>query len=110
MKGKDPKGIGDILAGMKASTELGRHFEEARIWEQWPEVAGAELMHHGRPLGVREGTLILEVESAVWMHRFSYEKRRIIERINALAGRELVSDLFLGLLDEEKAENPQDDV
>lgn len=110
MKKKEPQGIGEILEAMKASSELGRNLEEAQIWERWPEVAGAQLMHHGRPAGLREGTLFVEVESAVWMHRFSYHKWEIVKRINGLLGHDLVSDLFLGLVSEEKPSNPQDDV
>jgi predicted nucleic acid-binding Zn ribbon protein len=102
------EGIADILAGLKESTALGRNLEEAQIWQRWPELAGMDFMPHGRPLGVREGTLIIEVDSAVWMHKFAYTKRDLVRRINRMIGRNLVTDIYLTLTEEEKLSDPQD--
>jgi len=110
MKKKEPTGLGDILSGLKESTALGRNLEEAQIWEHWPEIAGMEFMPHGRPLGVREGTLNIEVDSTVWMHKFAYKKRDFVLKINALLGHTLVSDIHLFLTEEEKLDDPQDNV
>lgn len=110
VKGKEPEGIGDILKALKKSGEVGAQFEQALIWEHWPEVAGPQMMHHGRPLGVRDGTLLIEIDSAVWMHRFSYEKEGIMDRIRQIVGPDLVSELFFTLTEEEELKNPQDDV
>ncbi len=109
-KGKEPEGIGDIIEALKKSAEVGKHFGHALIWERWPELAGPQMMHHGRPLGVRDGTLLVEIDSAVWMHRFSYEKEAIMERIRRIVDPALVSDLFFTLTAEEELKNPQDDV
>lgn len=102
------EGIGDILEGLKQSSTLGRNLEEARIWEKWPDLAGMEFMAHGRPLGVRESMLIIEVDSAVWMHKFAYVKRDLVRKINRLIGRELVTEIYLTLTEDEKLLNPQD--
>ena len=110
MRGADPKGIGDILAELKESTELGKKFKEAQIWERWPEVAGPKLMAFGRPIGIRDETLFIEVSSAVWMHKFSYYKSEILTRVNELLGENPVTDLYFNLAPEEKAGKPQDTV
>lgn len=107
---KDPFNIGEILEGLKETTSLGRNLEEAQIWERWPEIAGVDYMAHGRPLGVREGRLIIEVDSAVWMHKFAYRKAELVASVNGLCGRELVTEVYLMLTEEEKLEKPQDDV
>jgi hypothetical protein len=110
MSKSTPKAIGEILASLKATGKLSEHFEHARIWERWPEVAGARLMPYGRPIRVREKTLMIEVDGAVWMHRFSYRTPQIIEKANQVAGREVVKDIFLILAKEEQDEDPQDSV
>lgn len=102
------EGIADILDSLKASTALGRNLEEAQIWQRWPELAGMDFMPHGRPLGIREGMLIIEVDSAVWMHKFAYVKRDLMRRINAAIGRDLVTEIYLTLTEEEKLRDPQD--
>ena len=94
MKGDDPKGIGDILEGLKQSTDLGRQLEYATIWKHWAEIAGDPLFMHGQPRGGRDGCLYVEVESPVWMHRYAYAKWDIIRRISTIHKKDLVSDLF----------------
>lgn len=110
MKDNEPKAIGEILAALKANGELSEHFEHARIWERWPEVVGARLMPYGRPLRIREKKLTIEIDGAVWMHRFSYRTRKIIAEANRVAGREIVTDIFLVLAEEEQDQGPQDSV
>ena len=110
MSDTQPKAISEILASLKAKGELSGHFEHARVWERWPEIVGARLMPYGRPLRIREKTLTIEIDGAVWMHRFSYKTREIIAQANRIAGREIVSDIFLILAGEEKDEGPQDSV
>jgi predicted nucleic acid-binding Zn ribbon protein len=110
LPGDDPKGIGEILEQLKRSTTLGEQLEFAEIWRRWPEVAGDPLFAHGQPRGVRDGRLYVEVESPVWMHKYAYARWDILARINAMAGRELVSDLFVVLQDEEASPPSQDRV
>jgi len=102
LKKNRPESVGEILAKLTRSTKLGRQIEEARIWEWWPEIAGAVLVEHGRPHAVRDGTLTIEVDSAVWMNKFAYHKWDILKQINRRAKRELVSDIFLLLTPDEE--------
>lgn len=97
---KEPKNISDILDSMINSTQLGEHLEHARIWKHWPELAGYDLGLHGRPKDIRDGQLRVEVDSAVWMHRYALKKFEIIKRINRFAGKELISDIFVILYDD----------
>lgn len=100
--------VAEIIEGLKQSTALGRNLEEAQIWQRWPELAGMDFMPHGRPLGMRDGTLIIEVDTAVWMHKFAYTKRGLMRRINAMLGQNLVTEIYLTLTEDEKLQNPQD--
>lgn len=108
MKKSKPTAIGKILDEMKRSTELGDQLEKARIWERWNDLAGPHLAAHGQPRGIRENVLYVEAESPVWMHRFALRKWDVIKRINAMAGRELVSDLFVILRDDEAPQPPSE--
>ncbi len=100
-KSNAPRPIADILNTLKETTELGRSLHEAQIWERWPEIVGPILMHHGQPLRVRDQVLTIAVESSVWMHRISYKKCEIIEKIEQFLGPDFVRELFFTLLDEE---------
>jgi predicted nucleic acid-binding Zn ribbon protein len=97
LRSNRPKSVGEILARLLQKTALGTRLEQARIWEQWPEVAGPVLCEHGRPRAVRDKTLIVEVDSTVWMNRFAYSKWDLLKRVNLAARKELISDIFLVL-------------
>lgn len=101
MSGNDPQGLGDILAQLKQESALGEQLDQARIWERWPEIAGDTLFPWGRPRGVREGRLYVEVEAAVWMNRYSYASQTIVSKVNELAGKTLVTEVFLVLKPED---------
>ncbi|GMW00441.1 MAG: hypothetical protein AMXMBFR84_15780 [Candidatus Hydrogenedentota bacterium] len=110
MSKKAPKHVGDILDKLKKSTALGENLEQARIWERWPELAGARLAPHGQPRSVRDKTLYVDAESPVWANRFAYAKWDIIRRVNRLAGRELINEVFVALIAEEDTPPAQHDV
>lgn len=104
-----PTGVGDILESLKKETDLGEQLQNALIWEHWPALAGT-LAYHGKPVTVRDHTLYVEADSAVWMHKFVYRKWGLMLRINKLANRELVSDIFVKLApDAPEAEPDEDD-
>ncbi len=97
MKKKAPSKLGDVLSSMTKSTKLGKQLEQAKIWEHWPKLAGQHVCEHGRPRHIKDNVLHIDVDSPVWMHKYAFRKWDIIKRINRMAGRELVSDLFLAL-------------
>ena len=94
MKKNKPEHISDILLRMKQTTPLGKSLEQAKIWENWEQLAGKHLAPHCRPHSIKEGQLRIVVESPVWMHKLSYLKWDLLLRINRMAGKELVSDVF----------------
>lgn len=98
MKRNKLEGVGDILAKMKKTTDLGKHLEHAEIWEHWPEIAGEVTSQHTRPQGIKDLQLRIEADSAVWMHKLNYRKWQIIKKINRIAGKELVSDIYVVLV------------
>jgi hypothetical protein len=51
--------------------------------------------------------LRIEVDSAVWMHKINYRKWQILKRINRMARKELVSDIYIVLIaDGERIDEP----
>ncbi|MBL7647744.1 MAG: DUF721 domain-containing protein [Candidatus Hydrogenedentes bacterium] len=98
LKRTKPEGVGDILAKLKKTTDLGKHLEHAEIWEHWPEIVGETVAKHTRPQGIKELQLRIEADSAVWMHKLNYRKWQIMKKINRIAGKELVSDMYIVLV------------
>ena len=107
MKKSSPSSVGEILAGLMKKTGLGKQMDQARIWDQWEDLAGPHLAPHGRPHAVRDNTLLVEVDGAVWMNKYAYHKWDILKRINALFKRELISDIFIMLTPDDAPTLPQ---
>ena len=103
MKSNKPQSVGQILAKLLKKTGLGKQLQQAKIWQHWPEIAGPALHSRGRPHSVKDKTLIVEVDSTVWMNKYAYFKWDIMKRINRLAGKELVSDVFFVLAPEDES-------
>lgn len=99
--------VGDILARLKTTGTLGKQLELAQIWEHWTELAGEQLSLHGQPYTVKDGQLRVRADSTVWMHKYSFHKWKIIRRINRMARKELIHDLFVTLKPEEEPENTE---
>ena len=98
LKKGDLTGVGDILAKLEKTTNLGDTLEKSRIWAEWEGIAGEEMARHCRPRTVKEGQLRIEADSAVWMHRVNYRKWNLIKGINRRLGKALVSDIFVELI------------
>lgn len=109
MPKNDLTGIGDILQKLKKTTKLGKSLEIAQIWDNWEELAGKELAMHGRPQTVRDMQLRIEADSAVWMHKFSYHKWTLIKRVNRMAKKELINDIFVTLVGDGESIDDDDD-
>lgn len=103
-----PLELGQILEQMKRTSPLGKQLDQAIIWERWPEIAGAALYTHARPVCVKKTQLHVEVESSVWMNKLSFRREGMVRRINRLAGKRLVDEIFLLLLDE-NGQEPETD-
>jgi predicted nucleic acid-binding Zn ribbon protein len=98
--------VGEVLETLKKTTQLGQQLEQAQIWERWEDLVGPELAPHARPKTIQDGTLQIEVDSTVWMNKIGYHRWKIIKRINRMARKELVSDIFLKLIpDDETVED-----
>jgi hypothetical protein len=106
-KSEDPVRIDAILDALKANSKLGRHLDHAQIWDNWIDLAGSALASRSQPMRVRRGVLTVAAVSPVWMHRFSYEKSQIIERINKILTTGPIEDIYLTLPADEGISTPE---
>lgn len=106
--GDEPAALGAILAELRRTTDLGLQLDRAQLWEKWPQVAGPTLCTFGRPVKFKKKKLYVETDSAVWMHRYAYARPALLERINRLAGYELVTEIHISLRPDALPEDPQD--
>ena len=97
-----PEDIKHILEGLKATSELGRNLEEAKIWEHWASIVRAPYDSKSYPLRVKNNVLIIEVENAVYMHKISYLKGEILEKVQEIVPAKLIEEVRFTLEEEDK--------
>lgn len=102
MHNDTPEDIRHILDGLKATSELGRNLQEARIWENWSSIVQSPYNTKSFPLRVKDGVLVIEVENAVFLHKISYLKDEILEKVQQAVRSEIIEDVRFVLEDEDK--------
>jgi predicted nucleic acid-binding Zn ribbon protein len=54
-----------------------------RLLKCWPEVVGAAVAAHARPISIQRNILWVATSSAVWAQELSFGRQQILERLNA---------------------------
>jgi len=54
-----------------------------RLLKCWPEVVGAAVATHARPISIQRHILWVATSSAVWAQELSFGRQQILERLNA---------------------------
>jgi hypothetical protein len=63
----------------------------------WEEAVGLDNARRSRAIAFREGRLIVEVPSSVWMHHLAAVKRNLLARVNAAIGSPVIEDIVFVL-------------
>jgi len=61
----------------------------------WSKAAGEGSAKHAKPVDMKEGVLIVHVDSSGWLHKLTMEKIRILSQINRDLGEGSVRDIKL---------------
>ena len=63
------------------------------VHERWPEVVGAEVAEHARPLAIESGRLRIGVDSPGWASHLRWSEEEIVTRIAHLVGEGQVTSV-----------------
>ena len=91
--------FGTILAGLAHRLGLESKLFEARLRRQWPDIVGEAIAIHARPDHIRFRKLTVFVHNSVWLQQLSFLKPVLLEKVNALAGEPLVTEIVLRIGD-----------
>ncbi len=89
--------LGSVLRKALPEINLERRLHEQRIWEHWPEIAGAQVAAVAQPSSVSRRTLYVDVADSMWMQQLSFMQPLFLERIATCAGEGLVERVFFRL-------------
>jgi len=86
-----------------------------RLWQEWENIVGPEVAELARPLGHKQGTLLLFTQDAIAAQQLTYYAPELLERVNAFFGELVFDKVRFELLDgrvplglQTRAEKPAD--
>ena len=87
--------IGDILNEIIKNNKLEPGLNEVSVIDAWKNLMGNGVNNYTRKVALRNGTLYVELTSAVLREELSYGKDKIIKMINDELGKEVVRNVVL---------------
>jgi predicted nucleic acid-binding Zn ribbon protein len=86
--------IGEILEKVLKKLGLERRAREARIAQEWGRIVGERIAMHSKPVALRGKTLIVHVDSSVWLSELSqFFKDKILEQVRGELGEKRIGDI-----------------
>jgi predicted nucleic acid-binding Zn ribbon protein len=79
-------GLPNILHGIQSRTSWQQRCQYLLIVEKWAEIVGESVAKQTCPLGVYQKSLQVAVSSAVWSQALTFERVRLLAKINNLLG------------------------
>lgn len=99
--------IGAPLKDLLARLHLTEPLRGWQAVEAWPEVVGERVAARARAVSFRDGTLLVEVDSATWMNELGYLKLRMVTELNRRLGGEIVREIRLQPASEPRSAAPR---
>ncbi len=76
----------EALSTVLGTPEAALELAIARLWRHWPQILGPEIAAMIRPLGHRQGTMLLGATNSMVMQEFSYFAQNILDKANGFLG------------------------
>jgi predicted nucleic acid-binding Zn ribbon protein len=86
------KSAGTVLPRVLSELRLDRRRTEAEIVRVWNNLLDPAIVAHAQPVGLKNGTLFVTVDSSVWLSEIvRYRRKEILDRLQHSFGREFIA-------------------
>jgi hypothetical protein len=89
--------IGEILFAALKRRGMAAKLEENAVLKLWPEAVGRQIVLQTQPDCLKDGTLFVKTTAPVWVQQLHFMKEDIRQRLNNLAGKEIVKDIHFAI-------------
>lgn len=87
--------VSSILEGLARRLGLESKLLENRLRRDWAAIVGEPIASNTWPDQIRYKKLYLLVHNSVWLHQLTFLKPTLIQKLNMVAGIEIVTDIVL---------------
>lgn len=85
--------IGEILYTALKRRGMAAKLEENAVLKFWPQAVGRQISSQTQPDSLRNGMLFIKTTSSVWVQQLHFMKEEIREKLNELAGKDVIKDI-----------------
>ena len=85
--------IGDAIKNMFQQYGLEQKLDQVKITSSWELIMGKTVAKYTTGIYFKEGTLIIKLSSAALRQELSYAKTKLIGKINAQIGKDVICDI-----------------
>lgn len=86
-----PEDLGSVIQRIVGDRRWDERLRGTTLFDVWPEVVGADLAQHARPVRLAGGILVVEVTSPGWATQVTYLADDLVTRCNAALDQDLVT-------------------
>ena len=61
-------------------------FKKKDILKEWPRLVGGKAKRHTKPISIRRGRLVVNVDESSWLYELNLNKENILKKINERFG------------------------
>jgi predicted nucleic acid-binding Zn ribbon protein len=86
------RSVSALMPQLLSDLRMDRRRAEAEVMKVWNSLLDPNIVAHAQPVGLRKGTLFVNVDSSVWLSEIvRYRRKEILERLQHSFGRETVA-------------------
>jgi predicted nucleic acid-binding Zn ribbon protein len=88
------KSAGSVLPRVLSDLRLDSRRAEAEIVKVWNSLLDPDIVAHAQPVGLRKGTLFVNVDSSPWLSEIvRYRRKEILDRLQHSFSRDLIAKI-----------------
>jgi predicted nucleic acid-binding Zn ribbon protein len=83
--------VGDVLPRVTKDLRIDDRRAEVEVVKVWNSLIDPNIVAHAQPVGLRKGTLFVNVDSSVWLSEIvRYRRKEILDRLQHSFGKNLI--------------------
>ena len=85
------RAVGDVLSHVMSDLHMDNRRAEVEVVKVWNSLLDPNIVAHAQPVGLRKGTLFVNVDNSVWLSEIvRYRRKEILDRLQHSFGRDLI--------------------
>ena len=86
----------DAIEAFLKDNNLQTKLNETKIIGAWEEVTGKLISRHTLQMYIKDRTLFVKVDSAALREELTYQRSKLVKKLNQAAGGEVIEDIRIG--------------